>query len=298
MISYIIRRLLLLLPTAFLALSFLFLLFFVLPGDTATLLAGGANRNVNPEVVERVAERYHLNDSLFSQFWHYWGAHVPLGPRHLVRQQPQRQRHPAREGAAQPAPRLLGLDDRHHRRHLGRADLVGQALLAHRQGRRRSSPLPRRRSRCSCSGSCCSTRSRCTRTSTTGREWARLRTSRIGPDSWFAFVIPTGDQWRYLILPAIALASVTRGDHGAHDPRLDARRAEHGLHAHRPLEGPVGGSHHPPPRVAQRADPGDHAHRDQLRHGDRRRRAHRDRVLVAGVRVADLRLRELVATCR
>ena len=72
MISYIIRRLLLLLPTAFLALSFLFLLFFVLPGDTATLLAGGANRNVSPEVVARVAERYHLNDSLFSQFWHYW----------------------------------------------------------------------------------------------------------------------------------------------------------------------------------------------------------------------------------
>ena len=40
-------------------------------------------------------------------------------------------------------------------------------------------------------------------------QWARLRTSRIGPDSWFAFVIPTGDQWRYLILPAIALASVS-----------------------------------------------------------------------------------------
>jgi ABC-type dipeptide/oligopeptide/nickel transport system permease component len=40
-------------------------------------------------------------------------------------------------------------------------------------------------------------------------EWARLRTSGIGPDSWTLFFIPTGEQWRYLILPAIALASVT-----------------------------------------------------------------------------------------
>ena len=39
MIGYIIRRLLLLIPTAFLALSFLFFLFFLLPGDPAELLA-------------------------------------------------------------------------------------------------------------------------------------------------------------------------------------------------------------------------------------------------------------------
>jgi peptide/nickel transport system permease protein len=40
-------------------------------------------------------------------------------------------------------------------------------------------------------------------------EWARLRTSGIGPDTWAFFFIPTGEQWRYLILPAITLASVT-----------------------------------------------------------------------------------------
>jgi ABC-type dipeptide/oligopeptide/nickel transport system permease component len=40
-------------------------------------------------------------------------------------------------------------------------------------------------------------------------EWARLRTSGIGPDTWTFFFIPTGEQWRYLILPAITLASVT-----------------------------------------------------------------------------------------
>jgi ABC-type dipeptide/oligopeptide/nickel transport system permease component len=40
-------------------------------------------------------------------------------------------------------------------------------------------------------------------------EWARLRTSGIGPDTWTFFFIPTGEQWRYLILPAITLASVS-----------------------------------------------------------------------------------------
>ena len=40
-------------------------------------------------------------------------------------------------------------------------------------------------------------------------EWASLRTSGIGPDTWTFFFIPTGEQWRYLILPAITLACVT-----------------------------------------------------------------------------------------
>ncbi len=40
-------------------------------------------------------------------------------------------------------------------------------------------------------------------------EWAALRTQGIGPDSWALFFIPTGEQWRYLILPAITLASVS-----------------------------------------------------------------------------------------
>jgi ABC-type dipeptide/oligopeptide/nickel transport system permease component len=40
-------------------------------------------------------------------------------------------------------------------------------------------------------------------------EWARLRTSRIGPDTWTLFFIPTGDQWRYLLLPALTLAAVS-----------------------------------------------------------------------------------------
>jgi peptide/nickel transport system permease protein len=40
-------------------------------------------------------------------------------------------------------------------------------------------------------------------------DWARLRTSQIGPDTWTFFFIPTGEQWRYLVLPAVTLASVS-----------------------------------------------------------------------------------------
>src|SRR5882724_1303850 len=70
--SYVIRRVLLLIPTVFFALSFLFVLFFQLPGDPANLIAGGYNRTVDPGVISRVEERYGLNDPLPTQFVHYW----------------------------------------------------------------------------------------------------------------------------------------------------------------------------------------------------------------------------------
>ena len=76
MFAYIVRRLLLVIPTVFFALSFLFLLFFALPGDPATLLAGGADRNPDPGVVERARERYGLDESLPNQFVDYWGRTI------------------------------------------------------------------------------------------------------------------------------------------------------------------------------------------------------------------------------
>ena len=72
MTSYIIRRLLLIIPTVFFAISFLFLLFFVLPGDPANLIAGGADRNPNPIQVEQINERYGFDDPVIVQFENYW----------------------------------------------------------------------------------------------------------------------------------------------------------------------------------------------------------------------------------
>jgi ABC-type dipeptide/oligopeptide/nickel transport system permease component len=61
-----------LIPTVFLALSFLFFLFFLLPGDPAELLAGGGNRTVNEGVVDRINERYGLDEPVLVQFKDYW----------------------------------------------------------------------------------------------------------------------------------------------------------------------------------------------------------------------------------
>lgn len=72
MLSFIIRRLLLIIPTVFGALSFLFILFFLLPGDPATLIAGGGDRNIDAGVVERIEERYGLDDPAPQQFVDFW----------------------------------------------------------------------------------------------------------------------------------------------------------------------------------------------------------------------------------
>ena len=180
----------------------------MLPGDTATLLAGGANRNVSPEVVARVAERYHLNDSLFSQFWHYWARTLrwDLGTSYVNNRS-------VNDILREKAPRSLrlafwatiidicvgisvGLISSVKR--YSATDKVTTFLTA------AASALP-----VFVLGFVLQYAFAIYPNKHNWPQWARLRTSRLGPDSWFAFIIPTGDQWRYLILPAIALASVS-----------------------------------------------------------------------------------------
>ena len=72
MLGFIIRRLLQIIPTVFIAISFLFFLFFVLPGDPANLIVGGGERVVDPGVLARANERYGLDDPLWVQFKDYW----------------------------------------------------------------------------------------------------------------------------------------------------------------------------------------------------------------------------------
>ncbi len=74
MTSFIFRRILQIVPTVFFAISFLFFLFYALPGDPATLIAGGADRNPNPIQIEQINERYGLDDPLLTQFGNYWKA--------------------------------------------------------------------------------------------------------------------------------------------------------------------------------------------------------------------------------
>jgi peptide/nickel transport system permease protein len=208
MTSYIIRRLLLIIPTVFIALSFLFLLFFALPGDPATLIAGGAERNIPQQTLDQIDERYGLDNPLYEQFTDYWQRTVQwdLGESYLSR----RSVNSILGEKAVASLRLaiwaiiieivvglsVGLLSAIRRYSLSdKLTTVATAV---------ASAVP-----VFVLGFVMQWLFAVKPNQWDWPEWARLRTSGIGPDSWTLFFIPTGEQWRYLILPAIALASVT-----------------------------------------------------------------------------------------
>ncbi len=286
MSSYLIRRLLLIIPTVFFAISFLFLLFFTLPGDPVTLLAGGADRVPDETTLQQVRERYGFDDPLYVQFADYWQRTIrwDLGESF----QTSRSVNDVLGEHAVASIRLgiwavlievvVGLS-------VGLLSAIRRYSVADKM----------------------------TTIVTAGAsaipvfvlgfllqyffavlpgpnywnwpEWTQLRTSTIGPDTWTLFFIPTGEQWRYLILPAIALASVstalaarmTRGS------MLEVMRADYmrtarskGLRERDVVDAP---------RPPQCHASGHHSHRHRLRNGDRRGGAHRDGVLVARARL-------------
>lgn len=208
MTSYIVRRLLLIIPTVFFALSFLFFLFFTLPGDPVTLIAGGAEKNPNPRTIEQITERYGFDDPLVVQFGNYWKRTVQwdLGESYQSRRSVND---------------LLGERSVNSLR-LAIWAVIIEVVVGIAVGL--VSAIKRY-----------SMADRLTTIVTAGAsavpvfvlgfifqygfavypnlhdwpEWARLRTSRIGPDSWSFLFIPTGEQWRFLVLPAVTLASVS-----------------------------------------------------------------------------------------
>jgi oligopeptide transport system permease protein len=205
--TYVIRRLLLIIPTVFVALSFLFVLFFWLPGDPAKLLAGGGDRTVDPGVIARVEERYGLNDPLPQQFVDYWKRTLTwdLGESFQNRRSVNeilgdRAVNSIRLGfwailieitvgisvGLISALRRYSVWDKLTTIATAAASAVpvfvlgfilqyGFAVFPNKQD------FP---------------------------DWMKLRTQGLGPDSWTLFFIPTGEQWRYLVLPALTLASV------------------------------------------------------------------------------------------
>jgi len=208
MTSFIIRRLLLIVPTVFVALSFLFLIFFALPGDPANLIAGGAERNIDPGVIERINERYGLDEPLHAQFVKYWERTLQwdLGESFLTRRS-------VNETLGQRAPNSIRLAIWAIIIEIVVGIGVGlvSAIRRYSVGDRLTTIVTAAASAIPVFvlGLVLQWAFAVQPNKLDWPEWARLRTSGIGPDSWTLFFIPTGDQWRYLILPAITLASVT-----------------------------------------------------------------------------------------
>jgi ABC-type dipeptide/oligopeptide/nickel transport system permease component len=207
--SYIIRRVLLIIPTVFLALSFLFFLFFTLPGDPVNLIAGGGDRTIDPGVLERIEERYGLDDPIPVQFANYWKRTVTwdLGESYVDRRSVNE---------------ILG-DKTVNSMRLATWAIIIEIVVGIAVGL--ISAIRRY-----------SLADKFTTIGTAGMsavpvfvlgfllqyafavypnlhdwpEWFRLRTSQLGPDEWTFFFIPsTVEQLRYLILPAVTLASVS-----------------------------------------------------------------------------------------
>lgn len=209
MISYTIRRILLIIPTVFFALSFLFFLLFALPGDISNLIVGGGDRAVPQEVIDRAEERYGLNDPLYVQFGNYWERTIQwdLGDSYL---------------SGRSVNELLGEKAVNSLR-LGIWAIIIEIIIGISVGM--YSALKRY-----------SIGDKVTTVVTAGAsaipvfvlgyllqyafavypnkhdwpDWLRLRTSRMGPDDWSFFFVPGSvEQLRFLILPALALASVS-----------------------------------------------------------------------------------------
>jgi ABC-type dipeptide/oligopeptide/nickel transport system permease component len=208
MTSFIIRRVLLLIPTVIGALSFLFFLFFLLPGDPATLIAGGGDRTIDPGVIERIEARYGFDDPIPQQFADYWGRTLQwdLGESFLNRQSVNEilgERAVASVRLAIWATIIevvigitVGLISAVKRYSIADSfTTIGTAAVA-------AVPV-------FVLGFVLQRVLAVTPFQNDWPEWLRFRVQGIGPDTWTFFFIPTGEQWRYLLLPAVALASVS-----------------------------------------------------------------------------------------
>jgi ABC-type dipeptide/oligopeptide/nickel transport system permease component len=208
MTTYLIRRLLLVIPTVFFAISFLFLLFFVLPGDPAALIAGGADRNPNPIRVEQINERYGLDDSIPTQFVNYWQdvIHWDLGESYLN---------------GQSVNDILGQKAVASMRLAFWAVLIEIIVgisIGLLSALRRYSFSDRMTTIVTAGASAIPVfvlgfvLQYLFAVTPEKRGWPdilQLKTSGIGPNTWALFFFPTGDQWRYLVLPAVTLACVS-----------------------------------------------------------------------------------------
>jgi len=206
--SYVVRRLFLLVPTVFGALSFLFFVFFLLPGDPAELLSGGSGRVVDPGVVERTRERYGLDDPVLVQFKDYWDrtVHWDLGESFVNGRS-------VNEILGERAVASL---------RLGVWAVIIEVVVGISVG---LLSAIRRYSIQDTATTIFTAAAAAVPVFVLGfvfqqlfavqpfkndwPDWARLRVQGIGPDSWTFFFIPTGEQWGYLVLPAVTLASVS-----------------------------------------------------------------------------------------
>lgn len=206
MLRYCVRRVVLVLPVVWAVMTLLFLAFFALPGDTVEAMAG--ERAVTPAVRENIEAKLGLDQPWYVQYGRYW-KRIAVGDLGQSFQSFRSVNDVVKESS--PASLRLAF-----------WALVIQAVVGIGVGAvaavRRSSVLDA-----------------VTTVSTAMLvalpafvlgyllqmlfgvyafekdlpSWARFPVQGIGPDSWAFGVLPTGTQWRHLLLPALTLAAAS-----------------------------------------------------------------------------------------
>ncbi|MGH9226217.1 MAG: ABC transporter permease [Acidimicrobiales bacterium] len=203
--GYILRRTLLVVPVVWGAVTLLFLAFFVVPGDPVDVMAG--DRSVSPQVRENIEEKFGLDEPWYVQYGKYWNrlAHGDLGESYRSGRQVN-----DILGSAAPASVRLAFWAIIIQVVIG----IGTGLLS----------AIKRYSFIDALTTVSTTMLLAVPAFVMGYilifmlgvytfqhdfpSWAKFPVQGIGPDKWGLFFIPLGGQWRYLLMPALTLASV------------------------------------------------------------------------------------------
>jgi len=209
MLNYAVRRLFLIVPVVWGALTLLFLLFFLVPGDPVDLIAGSGGARAVPEQVRaNIEARYGLDKPWYEQYVSYFDRTLrgDLGESFASRRDVNEIVAETFKASARLAVWAiiievifgLGAGILSAVRRYSFADAmttVGTAAISAVPVfvlgflfQQMFGVIPNQHE---------------------FPEWARLPVQGIGPNTWALGFIPTGDQWKYLILPAITLASVS-----------------------------------------------------------------------------------------
>ena len=203
--GYILRRTLLVVPVVWGAITLLFLAFFVVPGDPVDVMAG--DRTVSPQVRENIEEKFGLDKPWYVQYGKYWDRliHGDLGESYRSGRQVN-----DILGSAAPASVRLAFWAIIIQIVIG----IGTGLVS----------AIKRYSFIDALTTVSTTMLLAVPAFVMGYllmfmlgvytfqhdfpSWAKFPVQGIGPDRWGLFFIPLGDQWRYLLMPALTLASV------------------------------------------------------------------------------------------
>jgi peptide/nickel transport system permease protein len=207
MLRFIFRRTLLVVPVTWGAMTLLVLMFFVVPGDTVEQVVG-SGRAVTPAVRHNIEQKYGLDRPWYVQYGRYW-QRVATGDLGRSYQTDRSVNDMVRESA--PASVRLAV-----------WALIIEVVIGVSVG---VVSAIKRYSFIDALTTVSTTMLVAVPVFVLGYvlqimlgvytfqhdfpQWARFPVQGIGPDSWALLIIPTHAQWRFLLLPALTLASVS-----------------------------------------------------------------------------------------